>query len=108
MLHYLLLCKHLFLNDTCDVGKAEVSSCVAVGQFLVVETHECQQGRVQIVDVHTPFDSLSTEFIGTTIAEALLHTSPGHEHGVARDVVVAAVVVTLCSRQTSELGAEEH
>src|SRR5216683_2946685 len=104
----LLLCKHLFLDDTCDVGKAQVPSRIAVGQFLVFETHECQQGCVQIVDVHTPFDGLGAEFIGATIAEALLHTSPGHEHGIARDVVVAAVVVTLCSGQTSELGAEEH
>ena len=35
-----------------DIGQAEVPAAVAVGELLVVETHELKDRRVQIVDVN--------------------------------------------------------
>ena len=39
-----------------DVGEAEVAAGVAVRQLGVVEAHQVQQGRVQVVDVDLVLD----------------------------------------------------
>ena len=34
------------------VCEAVVTACVAVGQFFVVDAHEVQEGRVEVMDVN--------------------------------------------------------
>ena len=46
-----------------DVGQPEVSSAVAVVEFLVIYAHEVKQRRVKVVDVHPFFFGVPAEFI---------------------------------------------
>src|SRR5262245_43595440 len=49
------------------VGQAEVTASVAVGQALVVQTQQGQEGRVQIRHMHAPIDRLETVLVGSPI-----------------------------------------
>ena len=44
-----------------DVGQAHVASAEAVGQALMVEAEQMQDGRVQIVDVNFVLDGVVAE-----------------------------------------------
>src|SRR6187401_3188153 len=54
------------------VGEAEVAAAVAVGQALVVDAHEVQNRRVQVVDVDLVLDGVPAEVVGGPIGEAAL------------------------------------
>lgn len=49
------------------ICKAKVAAGVSVCQLFVIESHERQQGRVQIVDVHLSIDRVTTELVGGTV-----------------------------------------
>ncbi len=92
---------------TCDIGKAEVTSIVAIGEALMVEAHEGEQGGVEVIDVHAPLHSLDTKLIGAAMGVASLQSSTCKEHGVAGDVVIAAIGSLGCGL-AAKLRAEEH
>ena len=50
-----------------DVGEAEVAARVAVGQLLVVDAEQMQNGRVQVVDVDAVFDGVHAELVGRAV-----------------------------------------
>ena len=79
------------MNHTAvDIGQTEVTAGVAVGQSFVVETHEVQNRRVQVMNVHRVLDSLKTKFIGRAVDDSPLHPATGEDHREAGRVVVAA------------------
>ena len=47
-----------------DVGEAVVAAAVAVGQSLVIEAHQVQDRRVQVVDVDLVLHGVPAEFVG--------------------------------------------
>ena len=50
-----------------DVGQPEITPRVAVGQALVVEAHQSQQRRVQVVHVDGVIDGLEAELVGRAV-----------------------------------------
>lgn len=46
-----------------DISESIVASAVAIGQLLVVEAHEVQDGGVQVMDVDSVFDCSETELV---------------------------------------------
>ena len=46
-----------------NVGQAEVAAAETVGQALVVQSHQVQNGRVEIVDVDFVFGGVPAEFV---------------------------------------------
>ena len=51
-----------------NVGQAVVAAAVAVGQLLVVEAHQVQDRRVQVVDVDLVLDGVPAELVGRAVA----------------------------------------
>ena len=68
-----------------NIGEAEISSGVAVGKFFVIQSHQMQDGGMEVVDVHRVGAYMDTVFIGFTKGHAGSHTSssePGGEDPV--------------------------
>ena len=49
------------------VGEAEVAALEAVGELLVVEAEQVQDGGVQVVDVDLALDDAEAEFVGRAV-----------------------------------------
>ena len=95
---------------TVDIGQAEVTALVAVGQLLVVETDQMQDRRIEIMDVHGPggpvflgrlrlqcvaigVDDVVGVVIGLPVGDPGLDSSTCHPHREAARVVVPSVVL---------------
>src|SRR4051812_49371277 len=74
-----------------DVGEPEVAAAVAVGELLVVDAHQMQDRRVQVVHVDLVGDGGDAELVGGAVDVAPLDAAAGEPHGEARAVVVAAL-----------------
>src|SRR6266540_1420463 len=74
-----------------DIGETEVASAVVVGELLVVEAHQVQDRRVQVMDVHAVLDGGDAELIGGAVNVATLDAASGQPHREAGAVVIAAL-----------------
>ena len=66
-----------------DIGQAVVSSLKAVGQLFVVKPKKVHPGRLEVMHVHWIFGYTEAQFIGFTVDMPYLHSTTGHNHGVA-------------------------
>ena len=73
-------------NVTMHVGQPEVPAAVTVRQPLVIQPHQVQHGRVQVVDVDAVLDRLEAEFVGRAVRQPALHAAAGEAAKVARSV----------------------
>ena len=73
----------------------------------MVETHEVQQGCVQVVEVHAVVDRLNPVLISGAIAHAALYSSTSQPEAEAGGIVVAAIGF-LNMRRASELTTPHH
>lgn len=62
------------------------------GEFFVVNTHQMQQGCLEVVDVDRVFGNVVAEVVGFSIGNAGFATASGHPDGEAAGRVVAAIV----------------
>ena len=49
------------------IGQPEVAARVAIGQSLMIEAEQVQDGRLQIVDVDLLLDRLKAELVGRAV-----------------------------------------
>lgn len=87
-----------------DIGEAEVASGIAVGELLVIESHEVQDGRVKVVDVHAFVDGGEAEVVAGAVHATAFHAASGEPDGEAVIVVVASLG-TFGGRGSAELAA---
>src|SRR5687767_6700302 len=73
------------------VCQSEVAAGVVVGKSLVIEAHEAEHGRVQVVHMYRLFDGFEAEFVGGTVGLAAFDAAAGQPASEAPVVVVAAV-----------------
>ena len=74
-----------------DVGQAEIAAGIAIGQALVVQAEQVEDGGVQVVIVHLVFDRGEAELIGPAVGDAALDAAAGQPDGIPLGVVVAPV-----------------
>ena len=72
-------------------------------EAVVVEAKLVEHGGVEISHGDDVFDRVVAEFVGFSVAVALLYATSCHEHGIAFDVVVAAIA--LCHWRATEFAA---
>ena len=77
------------------IGQTKIAPRVAIGQALVVEAQEMQDGGVQIVNVDRLLDCREAELIGGAVDVAAAHAAAGQEHGEAVVIMIAAVDLSL-------------
>ena len=74
-----------------DVGEAEVAAGVAVGELLMVQAEDVEDGGVEVVDVDFVLLGEVAVVVGGAVGDAALHAAAGHPHGEAFGVVIASV-----------------
>src|SRR5712692_640372 len=85
-----------------DVGQAEIAAGVTIGELLVIESQQVQDGCVHIVNMHAILDGVVAEFIGCAVDEPRLNPAASHPHRVAIGIVIPPVA-ELRPRRTPEL-----
>ena len=73
----------------------------------MVKAHQCQEGGMKIVVVHSAFNSLDTIFIRDAITKAFFNTRTHHEHWVASNVMVTAILA-LFGGKPAEFTSEQN
>src|SRR6266480_2667763 len=95
-----------------DVGQAEVSTTVMVGEFGVVNAQEVQNGCVQVVYMNRFVNDLEAEIIGGAVDESAFDAAAGHPHGEGERVVIPAVLYPVSAhfdyRCAAEFGTADH
>ena len=79
-------------NVAVHVGQTEVSSAVAVGQPFMVQSHQVENGRMQVMDVDYVLDSVPAEVVGGAVDHASPYAAAGQPHREAERMVLAAVL----------------
>ena len=59
-------------NVAIDIGQAEISAGVAVGQLLMVDAEQVEHGGVKVVDGDGLFDGFETEVVGSAVGPCRL------------------------------------
>ena len=72
-------------------SQALIEPAVEKGQPRVVQSHEMQNRRVQVVAVDFILDGFVAELVGRAVMHAALHAAAGHPDGEAVRVVVSAL-----------------
>ena len=72
------------------IGQAKITTTVTIRQLLVIDAHQVQNRRVQIMDVNFVFRRVPAEFVRRAVNVAATDSAAGEEHGEAVMVVVAA------------------
>ena len=90
-----------------NIGQPKVTPSVPMGQAQMVDTHQMQQCRVEIMDVHFVLDSVITVFVGGSVLETAFNSSTRHPHGKAFGVVITPVFA-LRHRCSSKLSAPHN
>src|SRR5438046_6013113 len=103
--------KNLVQYAAVNIGQAEIAPGIPIGELLVIEAEQVQDGRVQIVHVNLVLDRLETEFVRRAINRAAFHSPAGEPHAESVRIVVAAHlrlarVVQFDRRSASEFAAE--
>ena len=80
------------------VGQAVVASTVAVGQLLMVESHEMEDRCMEVMDMDPVLYCGQAEIVSRPVAEAGFHSTPGHEHREAVGVVIPTGALAVLSR----------
>src|SRR6187401_3420070 len=66
-----------------DVSKPEIAAAVEISQLCVFHSQEMQNGRMQIMDVHSIFHRVIAKLVSGAIGDASLDPAAGHPHRVA-------------------------
>ena len=90
-----------------DVGETEVAAAVAIGQTLVVEAHQVENGGVQIVDVNASFDGVVAEVVGGAVDVAALDAAARQPHREAVAMMIPAGG-PFAHRRAAKLAAPDH
>src|SRR5947209_18460782 len=96
-----------------NVGQAIVTALETIGQFLVVEAEQVQDGRLVVVNMHRPIGDAKTQVVGRPVGDARLDAAASHEDGVAVRMMIAAEVLaagraTLAERGSAKLAAPQN
>ena len=94
------------------IRQAEIPAAVPVRQLGMVESHEMQNRRVQVMHMHRVFSDVEPKLIALTKRETGLHSTAGKPHAEAVGIVIAAIFVgpgiVLDNRQAAHFSSPHH
>src|SRR4030095_5717502 len=90
-----LTSQHLPDDVPVDIGEAALGAVVVVGQFLMIEAEEGEDGGVEVVDRADVLLGAVAEGVGGGAARARVHAGAGHPGGEAEWVMVTAFAAGL-------------
>ena len=88
------------------IGQSSLDSVVIVGEPLVIDSKQMQDGGVKVIDSHGVPGRLVREFVGLAEADSRLQPRAGHPRGEDVRMMVATESRTSGFRErcTAELG----
>lgn len=97
------------------IGESVVAALVAKGHPLVIESHEVQDGRIEIVNVDRIFDHFVTQIVRPTVNDPWPYSGPGEPYRESVALVIAADIFRgdtgssypLSDRRASEFGGHD-
>ena len=72
------------------IGKAEIAAAVTIGQLQVIDAHQIEDGRVDIVHVNRLLDGLESKLVRGTIDRAAFDSAAREPHRESERIVVPA------------------
>ena len=99
---FLPLGDEILYHVAMDVGQSIVTPLEMIGQLLVIQAQQMQNGSLQIVNMHRVLDDGKTEFVGLAVGESPLDPTPGHPYGETVGVVVAPQHIAIGSSTFAE------
>ena len=102
-----VLGKNVADHAAVHIGQTIVATTVTVRQLFVVDSHQVQNGRVQIVHVDFILDRVPAEFICSAIGHPAAHTAAGKPHRETKRMMFAAVR-SFGSRCAAELASPKN
>lgn len=93
-----------------DIRQPEVAAGIAISQLLVIESHDVQDGGVEIVNVHGIFQHFVADVVCLAVDDAGFHTAAGEPDGKGAAAMIAVVCspAALRPRCAAEFGAEDE
>ena len=90
-----------------NIGQAEITSRMVVGESLMVEAHQMKNGGMPVMNMNTTIHRLGPVFIGRSMFDSTLDPATGHPHREPLGVVIPPIVV-LSIRRTTEFSAAQN
>src|SRR5690606_28029516 len=78
----------LFYHMPMHIGEPEIATGMAVGEALVIEAEQMQDGGMEIVDVHGVDHRFIAVVVGLAVGVAAFHAAAGHPHGEGLVIVI--------------------
>src|SRR5207249_2391570 len=80
---------HLSLH----ISQSEIAAIIPIGEFLMIESKQRENGRVQIVNVNFVFDRRRPKFVGRAIDCSTSNTTAGQQRGESFRVMIASGII---------------
>ena len=90
-----------------DIREAHITPAKPIRQLRVVNPHQVQDGRMEVVHFHLVLDGVITPVIRGAIRHSTLDSTTSHPHREAVRVMIAAIA-TLCHRRSTKLTTPNH
>ena len=91
-----------------DVGQAEIAALKTVSQARVIETHQVQDCRIEIVNMHRVAHDVESKLVGFTVGHSRSDAASCQPNGVRSIVMVATIIASLNHRGSAEFTAPYH
>src|SRR5439155_23497122 len=94
-------------HDTVHIRQAIIPAGIATGQLGMIDPHEMQNSRVQIVNVDFVGDGVPAELVGGAISQAAFDAAAGQPHAEAEGMMLAAIL-SLGGGSSAKLSTPNH
>ena len=78
-----------------NVSQPEVAATVVVSQALVIDAHQVQDRRMQVVNVDNVLDRMPAVLVGGAVDHSAAHAAAGQPHAETKRMMFAAVAFVL-------------
>jgi len=62
-----------------DIGKAEITAAIPVGQFRVIDAEGVENGRMEVMNVNRILNSLEPKLVGVAVRRAAFYATAGQQ-----------------------------
>src|ERR1700722_14274317 len=98
-----------FVDDVAvDIREAKVAALEAIGQLLVIEAEQMQNGGVQIMHVDFVLAGIEAKIIRSAEGDARLDAAARHPDAETIRMMITPVVAALHHRRAPEFAAPNH
>src|SRR5262245_33039769 len=84
-------CQDVLYDVTMYIGQAEVAAAEAIGQLLVIQAEQMENGRMQVVEVADVLDGVNAQLVGRSVHGAALDAAARQPDAETLGMMIAAI-----------------